>query len=76
MPNSVEHFLFIYQRRQSMQDKGTTNPPESVKKFTASFVEALKKQNPTDMVEITKHKNKVTRFVLVKNGQILGELQG
>ncbi|WP_124916885.1 hypothetical protein [Alteromonas flava] len=59
-----------------MQDKGTTNPPESVKKFTASFVEALKKQNPTDMVEITKHKNKVTRFVLVKNGQILGELQG
>lgn len=75
MPNSVEHFLFIYERRRLMQDKGTTNPPDSVKKFTARFVDALKKQNPTDMVEITKHNHNVTRFVLVKNGQVLAELQ-
>ncbi|MBF7074602.1 hypothetical protein ISG33_14445 [Glaciecola sp. MH2013] len=75
MPNSVEHFLFVYQRRKSMQDKGATNPPDSVKKFTSSFVEVLKRQNPSDMVEIVKDQNRATRFVLVKNGEVLGELQ-
>ena len=75
MSNSVKHFLEIYQRRKSMQEKGTTNPPESIKNFTAKFVETLKKEEPEDMVDIISLENSMTHFVLVKNGKVLAELE-
>lgn len=37
----VEHFLGIYTLRKNMQEGGTTNPSEDVKKFTREFVEKL-----------------------------------
>lgn len=37
----VEHFLNIYTLRKSMQEDGTTNPSEDIKKFTREFVEKL-----------------------------------
>lgn len=37
----VEHFLGIYTIRKYMQEDGTTNPSEDIKKFTREFVEKL-----------------------------------
>lgn len=39
---TVEHFLGIYLIRKHMQEEGTTNPSEDIKKFTSEFVEKLK----------------------------------
>lgn len=41
--HDVRHFLDIYSARKEMQEKGITNPPENIKKFTREFVEKLQK---------------------------------
>ena len=41
--HDVRHFLYIYSARKEMQEKGITNPPENIKKFTREFVEKLLK---------------------------------
>ena len=74
VPQTVQHFLEIYQLRKSMQDDGVTNPSESIKRFTADFVQALKKHDPNELVEIVKPGNGIKQFILVSNGIVLAEL--
>ncbi|QBY05986.1 hypothetical protein E2K93_17160 [Thalassotalea sp. HSM 43] len=74
MPQTVQHFLDIYQLRKSMQEDGITNPSEQVKEFTSSFVQALEKHDCDELVEIVKLESGIRQFVLIKTGTVLGEL--
>ena len=39
----VQHYLRLYSLRKRMQEDGTTNPSEEIKKFTRELVEKLER---------------------------------
>ncbi len=74
MALTAEHFLGIYRVRKSCQDKGITNPPKSIKDFTADFVKELESLNSEEIIEIRKSETGRSQFIVVNTGKILAEI--
>lgn len=51
----VEHYLGIYSLRKRMQEDGTTNPSEQIKKFTRDFVEKLESLPLNEKIVLKDH---------------------
>ena len=73
MSHTAEHYLGIYSIRLEMQDKGVTNPSDSVKAFTRRFVKRLRELDSSTQIDCVQAGGDCS-FVLKSTGEVLAQL--
>lgn len=70
----VQHYLYVYQARLSMAERGVTSPPPQIVTAMRQLVTTLSAQDPTAKVRLEIDGGQV-RFLAAATGDLLGELR-
>jgi hypothetical protein len=49
---NVKHYLDVYTTKREMQEQGITNPSDTIKEFTRTFVEKLQRLPLNDAITL------------------------
>ena len=70
---TVKHYLDIYRDRKLMQDRGITNPPDSIKIWVSDLIHELEKLDPSEKIDLRKTSSGGVQFILVRTGGIIAQ---
>jgi len=65
--------LFIMKRRLSMQEDGTTNPSDDIKRYTKNLVHRLSVLDKEEEVDLEIEESGKVKTILVSTGEVLAE---